>query len=124
MSTSTPAQARQDATALALSALVFLTEDEARLRRFLGDTGLAPGDLAAVADQPATMTSVIEHILADESLLLVFTADAGLRPEAVQEAWMALTQGGTDDNAERSNEPLAGKRKKGSKRWPGPDATG
>lgn len=72
-----------EAEALALSALAYLAADADRLGRFLAETGIEPDTLMRQADTPTTMAAVLDHILADESLLLVFAADAGLKPEQV-----------------------------------------
>ncbi|WP_295555141.1 DUF3572 domain-containing protein [uncultured Hyphomicrobium sp.] len=77
------AQAPEDAAMLALSALTFLAEDGPRLGRFLALTGIGPDELRAVADRPETLLAVLDHVLSDESLLLVFTAAKGIAPETV-----------------------------------------
>jgi len=64
------------------AALAFLAEDLARLTRFLDLTGLSPDQLRSQAGDPAMLAAVVEHLLGDESLLLTFTANAGLPPEA------------------------------------------
>lgn len=74
---------REEAETLALSALAFLAADADRLGRFLAETGIGPDTLMRQAGTPATMCAVLDHILTDESLLLVFAADAGLKPEQV-----------------------------------------
>ena len=71
-------------------ALLFLVEDEGRLYRFLGDTGLDPSDLRRQAGTDTTLAAVLGHLLDDESLLLVFTASAGIEPLDVQAARKAL----------------------------------
>jgi len=86
----------EDAGALALAALGFLAEDGPRLGRFLTMTGIGPGDLRAAADAPETLLAVLDHLLADESLLLVFTASKGISPEDVYPARQAL--GGREED--------------------------
>lgn len=81
------------AEALGLQALVFLTEDEGRLLRFLTETGMAPEALQSQAGTPATLAAVLGHLLEDESLLLVFTSAAGVDPVDLQSAFLRL--GGT-----------------------------
>ena len=82
-----------DAEALALSALVFITEDPARLARFLADSGLEPGGLAATASDPGTLTAVLGYLVSDESLLLVFADHAQVDPAAIEPARHALASG-------------------------------
>ena len=90
-----------DAEGLALAALVFLTEDPGRLTRFLGDTGIAPGELAAAAGEPHTLAAVLDFVLADESLLLVFADHAGIDPAAVEPARAAFAGAGSAKGSHR-----------------------
>jgi len=86
------AETPEDAAMLALSALTFLAEDGPRLGRFLQLTGIGPDQLRAVADAPETLLAVYDHLLGDESLLLVFTASKGIAPETVAPARAALAR--------------------------------
>lgn len=71
-------------------ALLFLAEDQRRIVRFLQDSGLDPATLSQEARSPSLLAAVLSHLLADESLLLVFTAGAGLEPADVTRAQMML----------------------------------
>ncbi len=71
---------------IALSALSFMAEDRDRLVRFLELTGMIPDELRTQAHSPGLLGAVLDHLLSDESLLLVFTASAGLSPEIVAPA--------------------------------------
>lgn len=82
----------EEADALALAGLAFLAEDTPRLGRFLALTGIGPDQLRAVADAPETLVAVLDHLLADESLLLVFTASNGIAPETVAPARAILAR--------------------------------
>ncbi len=82
------------AQAIGLSALAFLAEDLARLTRFLELTGLAPAQLRAQAQSPALLAAVLDHILADESMLLVFTSSHALEPESLAPARDMLQRAG------------------------------
>ncbi len=79
-----------DPESLAIDALGFLAEDTERLGRFLAITGLEPATLRAAAQEPHFLASVLEHLLADEALLLAFVANRRLQPEAVARAWHKL----------------------------------
>jgi hypothetical protein len=79
-----------DAAALALTGLAFLAEDGPRLGRFLALTGIGPDHLRAAADAPETLLAVLDYLLGDESLLLVFTASKGISPETVAPSRTAL----------------------------------
>jgi hypothetical protein len=85
-----PKPTAEDAAALALAGLTFLAEDGPRLGRFLALTGIGPDQLRAVADAPETLLAVFDHLLSDESLLLVFTASKGIPPDSVAPARAAL----------------------------------
>jgi hypothetical protein len=85
------AMARDAAETLAISALAFLAQDRARLARFLSVTGLSPERLMQEAATPATLTAVLEYLLADESLLLTFAASAGIPAADVEPARSVLS---------------------------------
>jgi hypothetical protein len=80
------------AESLGISALAFLAQDRGRLARFLALTGLAPERLIEKASAPETLIAVLEHMLADESLLLSFAANAGVRPIDIAPALSALSE--------------------------------
>ena len=84
---------REDADTLALQGLTFIAADPQRLVRFLSLTGLTPQDLKQWGQDPTLAIAVLEHLLADESLLLVFTAQQGIRPETVAPAHALLSGG-------------------------------
>ena len=82
-----------DAETVALGALAFIAEDERRLARFLGATGIALEDLRARAGERSTLQAALGHLLEDESLLLVHATAAGLPPETFAEAAAVLAGG-------------------------------
>ena len=81
---------RETAETIAVQGLAFLAEEPARLQRFLLATGLEASDIRARADSPELMSAVLEHLAADESLLLVFAATHKLAPESIGEAVRVL----------------------------------
>ena len=83
---------RETAEELGARALLFLAEDPTRLVRFLDETGVDPATLHAKAGSPELLASVLAHLLADESALLVFAAGAGVEPEEVQRSHHLLEQ--------------------------------
>ncbi len=85
-----PQATREVAEALAVQGLTFIAQDPARLASFLAASGLSPRSLRAAAAEPSFLAGVLEHILADESLLLEFAAAAGLNPAQVGGAHAAL----------------------------------
>ena len=79
---------RKGAEALAASALAFLTAEPTRLNRFLSETGMDPQTLAtSLQDGGAgVLDAALDHIVSDESLLLVFASDVRRKPEEIMEA--------------------------------------
>lgn len=82
----------EDAEIIGLKALTFLAGDESRLARFLALTGMSATELRARAGATSTLRAVLEHLAGDESLLLVFTTEESLQPEAIGPALHALTE--------------------------------
>jgi hypothetical protein len=84
------APSREAAEALAIQALSFIAEDPERLGAFLAATGIGPDAIRAAARTPGFLGGVLDHMLADESLLLAFTDGAGLDPASIARARRAL----------------------------------
>jgi Protein of unknown function (DUF3572) len=78
------------AETLAAEGLAFLADDETRLVRFMSESGMDPGALSANIGTNDTLLAVIEHICADESLLLVFAASRSIQPETVMQCAVVL----------------------------------
>lgn len=119
--------ARVDAESIGLAALVFLTEDGERLGRFLSTTGISPAELKATAGTPEGQAGVLDYLLSDESLLMVFSAEAGIDPAAIAPAREALVGGGdakryAAENYTSGNTSGRAASKRPSKRWAGPGA--
>jgi Protein of unknown function (DUF3572) len=74
------------AEALAATCLVHLTEDAARLSRFMTETGIGPDALSAGAGSREVLVAVLEHVLGDESLLLVVASAQSCQPETLMRA--------------------------------------
>jgi hypothetical protein len=81
---------RGRAEEIAGKALLHLAEEPRRLAAFLAETGIGPDELRASVGDAATLVAVLDHVLANESELLAFAATAGIRPEAVMKARIAL----------------------------------
>jgi hypothetical protein len=75
---------------LAIQALGFIAAEPERLDAFLGATGLTLERLRESATAPDFLAGVLEHMLADESLLLAFAESAAIDPAAVARARNAL----------------------------------
>lgn len=77
---------RDEAETIAIQTLGFLAEEPNRIGRFLSLTGMEPGTLMEGAETAAVQVALLDHLLGDESLLMVFSGHAGLNPDAVAEA--------------------------------------
>jgi hypothetical protein len=79
---------------LATDALLFLAQDDARIVQFLYASGMDPADLRASAREDRTLAAVLDHLLAHESLLLVFAANYRRQPGDIQPALDRLRRDG------------------------------
>lgn len=86
----------ETAEIIAISALTFLADDEQRLGRFLALTGLGPTELKAEAHKHRMLSAVLDYLLHDESLLLVFTTSNRIAPELIIPAQQLLATSGED----------------------------
>jgi hypothetical protein len=84
------------AEGLAISGLAFLASDVERLEPFLSLSGLSPHNVRAAASDPGFLRAVLEHIVADESLLLAFSANEQLSPDQILRALQRLGGGAAD----------------------------
>lgn len=83
----------EEASILALRALAHVAGDEALLRQFLHESGVAPEDLARHAGEPEFLAGVLDFLLAREAGLLAFCEAEGLAPELPAQARRALPGG-------------------------------
>jgi uncharacterized protein DUF3572 len=81
---------RETAETVAVQGLAFLAEEPARIQRFFMVTGLDPSEIRARAGTPELLSAVLEHLVGDESLLLVFAASREIAPESIGQARRAL----------------------------------
>lgn len=77
---------------IALQALGFLAEEPERLGRFLALTGMGPHELRDKAQTPQVLLAILEYLMQDEGLLLVFTAGSGIAPDDIAPAHAQLEQ--------------------------------
>lgn len=78
---------------LAVAALGFIAGEPEQLGRFLAMTGIGPDSLRDAARDPRFLAGVLDHVAADEALLLAFAAANEIDPEAVMRARDVLTGG-------------------------------
>ncbi len=82
---------RESAETIAIAALGFLAGEPERLARFLALSGLGPHSLRQAATSPGFLAAVLDHLAADERLLVAFAAAQGVEPGAVVGARDALS---------------------------------
>ena len=75
---------------LAVQALAFIAEDDSRLNGFVASTGIAMHSIRDAAREPNFLAGVLEHILADENLLIAFADNVAIDPTEVARARQAL----------------------------------
>jgi hypothetical protein len=85
-----PPHSPETAEMLAVQALAFIAEDDSRLSGFIASTGIAAESIRDAAREPNFLAGVLEHILADEKLLVAFADSAGTDPAEVARARQAL----------------------------------
>jgi hypothetical protein len=87
-------QAREtnDPVALALGALVWTLQDEARAERLLAVTGLDPDILRAGVNDPAVLSGVLAFLEQHEPDLIACAAAINVKPEQLITAAGALAR--------------------------------
>lgn len=93
------ASMRENAEAVAISALAFIAADPELLPRFLALTGIEAGSIRRAAAEPGFLAGVLQFILAHEPTLMRFCDESGTPPGEVGKALKALPQG--DDSYDR-----------------------
>jgi len=73
----------EEAEITALKALGFLAADPERISRFMDLSGLDPDAIRASAGEPAFLGGLLDYLLADDSLLLIFAQEQDLNPERI-----------------------------------------
>ncbi len=79
---------------MAIEGLSFLVLEPERIGQFLAATGLGPSDVREAAGEPGFLASILEYLLQDESLLLVFASERAIAPELIKPAMYALRAAG------------------------------
>lgn len=82
---------RDGAERIAVAALTFLAEDDERMTRFLGVTGLAPDGIRAAAAEPGFLPAVLDYLVGDDALILGLARALRIRPEDVAYAQRVLS---------------------------------
>ena len=84
---------RAPAEELAIAALGFIAAEPERLGRFLAITGIGPDSIRDAAREPRFLAGVLDHVAADESLLLAFAAEYEIDPDTLMRAREVLAGG-------------------------------
>lgn len=88
----TPVLSGRDAAEhVAIQALTFIAADPERLGSFLAASGIGPAALRAAAREPQFLAGVLDHVAADEALLIAFAEQAEIDPATVTAAIAALS---------------------------------
>ncbi|MEX0343864.1 MAG: DUF3572 domain-containing protein [Rhizobiaceae bacterium] len=91
---------KDDAEAIAVSALAFIASDDVLLPRFLQITGIEAAAIRDAAAEPGFLTGVLQFICAHEPTLLQFCDATDVSPHSVAAAMRNLPQG--DDSYQSS----------------------
>jgi len=75
---------------LAIAAFSFIADAPEELSRFLALSGIDPSAIRAAAAEPGFLGGVLAYIAGNERTLLAFAATAGIAPEEVEKARIAL----------------------------------
>lgn len=82
---------QDDAETLAIDALSFLAAEEGLLARFAAVTGHTLASIRAEASSPDFLAGILDFLMSDESLLLVFASHKGVTPPEIAAARQALS---------------------------------
>jgi hypothetical protein len=86
----------EETTVIALNALEFLAQDQARLERFMALTGVDLAAIRASAEEPGFLAAILDHLRHDQSLLMQFAESFNLTPAAIDRARARLPGGHAD----------------------------
>lgn len=87
---------REDAEAVAISALTFLSETPDLMQRFLALSGIEASGIREAAAEPHFFAGVLKFFLAHEPTLIAFCSAMNVEPQTVGMA-LAELPGGRDD---------------------------
>jgi hypothetical protein len=90
---------KEAAETIAAQALGFIARDNARLGRFLAESGLGPETIRRAAADPAFLPAVLDFILSHEADLLDFAAHLGIEPKHVGAARRLLPGANSESSA-------------------------
>ncbi|WP_245524582.1 DUF3572 domain-containing protein [Methylobacterium nonmethylotrophicum] len=68
----------------------YVTGEPGRLLRFMESSGLSPDALRQAAGSPELVAGLLDHVVADEELLVACAAALEVPPERITQAWRRL----------------------------------
>jgi hypothetical protein len=74
---------QHEAEKLAIEALTFLAADQGRMAGFIAATGYGLAAIREEAGSPQFLAAILDFLMEDESLLLVFAAHTGCDPRQI-----------------------------------------
>lgn len=77
---------RESAETVAIEALAFIAGEPERLDRFMALTGLGSESLRKAAKEAGFLLGVLDHVMADDRLLVEFATQYDMTPERVVQA--------------------------------------
>lgn len=80
-----------DPEIVAIRVLNCLVSDPGRLGRLLAMTGLDPSTIRGSAANPGFLAAIMDHVVADERLLLAIASEADLDPREIAAAQVRLS---------------------------------
>lgn len=89
----------EDASTVALQVLTFLASSPDRIGRFLALTGTDPQALRSKLGSAEFQAAILDHLMADESLLLTYSAEYRTDPEMISACHRVLTRAATENDA-------------------------
>ncbi len=81
-----------DPDVIAIQALTYIASSPDHAERFMALTGIPLGDLREAAAGSGFLLGVMDYLVGDEALLLLFAAESGLAPEVVAAAHGRMTR--------------------------------
>jgi hypothetical protein len=82
---------REAAENLAIQALTYLAAEPEKLDAFLASAGIDAGAIRAAAREPGFLAGVLDHLAANERLLIGFAEEVGCDPSLVMRARATLS---------------------------------
>ena|SRR2546423_1202098 len=82
---------RKIAENLAIQALGFMAGEPERLGHFLAATGIGPEMIRKAATDPSFLAGVLDHVVADEPLLIAVADHVGVAPQDIEHAQAVLS---------------------------------